>query len=231
VLTINANGVGPKIRPPARRKRDISAIVGGIIGGVAAIFAVIGVVFFVKRQRRQAAKSVLSSPTDSREAGFHAIVTPFAPNLNSPEGTRESQDTEIPPEQQQPSVDENPDTEMVAPRRLSSFPPTVFPLPLPVVPVPVGLSDKEIARLRAQTLGSRQSQTHATLNVSQPEITTSPAIADTESGEAPSTYDTRRLHTEVESLRREMERLRDMERLRVERLVAEAPPSYTEGDR
>jgi hypothetical protein len=192
---------------------------------------VIGVVFFVQRRRRRAGpKSVLSS-TDSREAGSHAIVTPFDPNLNSPEETR---DTGTPPEQQ-PLVDEKSDTEMVAPHRLSSSPPisTVLPLPQPVEPVPVGLSDKEIARLRAHTLGSRQSQTRSgsTPNVlSQPE-TTSSANAATQSGEASSSYDTRRLHSEVESLRREMERLRDMERLRAEGLGTEAPPRYTEGDR
>ena len=108
------------------------------------------------------------------------------PNLliNSPEGTWEPQDTGIPPEQQ-PSVDENPDTGVVAPRRPSSSPPAVLPLLQPVVPVPVGLSDKEIARLRAQTLGFPQSQTHLTLNVSQPETTSSANVA-TESGEASS---------------------------------------------
>jgi len=197
-----------------------------------AAFAVIGVVIFVQRRPRRAGRKSALSSTDSREAGSHAMVTPFDPNLNSPEGTRESLDTDrgFPPEQQ-PSVDEtrNPDTEMVVShRQSSSSPPAILPLPQPVVPVPVGLSDKEIARLRAQTLGSQQSQTHSTSNVSQPETqnrTTSSANAGTESGEASSSYDTRRLHSEVESLRREMERLR------AEGLVTEAPPSYTEGDR
>ena len=160
----------------------------------------------------------MSSPTDSRETGPHAsaIATPSGPNLNSPEGTW---DARVPPEQQ-PLVYENLDTEMVARRRLaSSSPRAILPPPQPVVPVPVGLSDKEIARLRAQTLGSQQSQTRSTSSVSQPE-TTSSANAATESGEAPSPYDTRRLHSEVESLRREIERLR------ADRLVDEAPPTY-----
>ncbi|KAF8497609.1 hypothetical protein F5888DRAFT_1906874 [Russula emetica] len=218
VLPINANGTTGK--PRLLRKRNIGAIVGGIIGGVSAIFAVIGVVIFVQRRRRRVRpKSVLSS-SDTWEAGLHAIiVTPFDPNLNSSEGTR---DTGFLPEQQ-PLVDENPDTELVALHRPSSSPPDVLPLPQPVVPVPVGLSDQEIARLRAQTLGSQQfqAQTRSTSNVSQPET------AATESGEASSSYDNRRLHSEVEfeSLRREMERLR------AEGLVNEAPPSYTEGDR
>ena len=251
------------------RKRDIGAIVGGVIGGVVAIVAVIGVVTFVQRRRtrrRGRPKSVLSS-TDSFDVGLHAIVTPFDPNLNSYDGTR---DTRTLPEQQ-PLVAENQDIEMdvrqnryslpspppavhplprpVAPvpvglsdkeiARLraqsqppQSPPPAVHPLPQPVAPVPVGLSAKEIARLRAQTLGSRQSQSRSTLDVPQAEASTSSANAATGSGEASSSsYDPRRLHSEVESLRREMEQLREIERLRAEGLVIEAPPSYTEGDR
>ena len=210
---MNANGVDLTGRRPSGRKRDIGAIVGGIICGVAAIFAVIGVVIFLQRRRRwDRPKSVLYSPTDSREAGPHAIVTPSDPNLNSPELPR---DAGVPPEQQ-PLVDDNPDTGMVTPHRrssssfshrLSSSSPTILLLPQPVEPVPAGLSDMEIARLRAQTLGPgfRQSQTRS--NVSQPE-TTSSANAATEYGEASSPYETRRLQSEVESLRREIERLR-----------------------
>ena len=244
VLTINANQVDPR-RPPSGRKRDIGAIVGGTIGGVAVIFAVIGVLIFVQRRRRWVRpKSILSSPTDSLEleVGPHAtVVTPSDPNLDSPEGIR---DAGISAEQE-PSVDEDPDTETVAPHRprplssssfessprslsSSSSPPAVLPLQQPVEPVPVGLSDKEIARLRAQTLGFQQSQTR--LNVSQPETRSSANAATGEHREASSSYDaTRRLRSEVESLRREMERLRELERLRAE-AVTEAPPSYTEGD-
>jgi hypothetical protein len=234
VLTINANGDLTR-RRPSGRKRDIGAIVGGIICGVAAIFAVIGVVIFLQRRRRwDRPKSVLSSPTDSREAGPLALVTPSDLNLNSPGLPR---DAGVPPEQQ-PLVDDNPDTGMVTPHRrssssfshrLSSSSPTILPLPQPVEPVPVGLSDKEIARLRAQTLGPGFQQPQTRSNVSQPE-TTSSANAAIEYGEASSSYETRRLQSEVESLRREMDRLREIERLRAE-VVTEAPPSYTEGDR
>jgi hypothetical protein len=215
--------VGPTGSPQSHKKQHIGAIVGGVIDGVAAIFVVIGVIFFVRHRRRRAGpKSVLSSRIGSWETGPEAIVTPFDPNLTFPEATR---DTDITPEQQ-PLVGEDPDTEMVAALHSlseSSSPPAVLPFPQPEEPVPVGLSAKEIARLRAQTLGSRQSQTRLTLNVSQPEASTSSESAAT--GNASSSYDTRRLHSEVESLRREMERLR------AEGLVTEAPPSYTEGDR
>jgi hypothetical protein len=229
--------VGSTRRPQSGRKRDNGAIVGGIVGGIAATVAAIGIVIFAQRQRRWARpKIVLSSSTrtDSWETGPRAMVTRSYSNLNSPEGTR---DARIPPEQQ-PLVDENPDTEMVAPhsrspssspRRLSSSPPAVIPLPQPREPVPVGLTDKEIARLRAQTLGHGSQQSQTRPNVSQPE-TTSSANAAAGNGEASSSYDTRRLQSEVESLRREMGRLREMERLRAE-VVTESPPSYTEGDR
>ena len=40
VLTINANGVSPR-RRPSRRKRDIGAIAGGLLGGVAAVIGVV----------------------------------------------------------------------------------------------------------------------------------------------------------------------------------------------
>ena len=83
----------------------------------------------------------------------------------------------------------------------------------------VGLSDKEIARLRAEALSFPQPHVSAS-NMSRP---TSSLNAVAESGESP--FDTRRLHTEFESLRREVERLR------AEGLVVTAPPTYAEGDR
>jgi hypothetical protein len=53
---------------------------------------------------------------------------------------------------------------------------------------------------------------------------TSPLNPVTEFGEPPYRDDTRRLHSEFESLRREVERLRE------EGFVVTAPPSYAEGD-
>ena len=123
---------------------------------------------------------------------------------------------------QQPSVTEEPDAEMIALHRLSSKPPLPLPLLQPETPVPVGLSDKEIARLRAEGFNSRESRN---LEVSSPNVSQSTPSPDpvTESRELP--YDPRRLHSEVESLVR-----REMERLHAEALVITAPPSYTEGN-
>jgi hypothetical protein len=126
---------------------------------------------------------------------------------------------------------EGPEAEMVALRRLSqiSTTPAVHGRSRRAAPVfPAGLSSKEIARLRAEALSGgspRQSDSDSSPNVSYHESTPSPANIVTERGEENSSLDTRRLHSEVESLRREMERLR------AEGVVIEAPPGYTEGSR
>jgi hypothetical protein len=172
---------------------------------------VISITTFVRRRRRRARPRSIFS--DFREAGPELIVTPFDPY------TYESaQDSRILAEQQ-PLVAEEPNAEMIALQRLSSTPPTPIPLPQPETPVPVGLSDKEIARLRAEGLNSQPSHN---LGVSSSSSTSSPT-AVSEPREAP--YDPRRLHSQVESLVRQ-----EMERLRAEGLVIEAPPSYRDED-
>jgi hypothetical protein len=195
------------------------AIVGAVIGGAVAVCAVIGTAVFVQRRRarrRARHRSILSG---SMEDGSQMMATPFNPipsdaTLGSGTWT-----------EQQPLVPEDHNAEMVALHRLSSSPPTALARLRPVAPIPAGLSSKEIARIRAEALSPQHSHNYSnsTSNVSQ---TTSPPETSTDSsGVTTSSYDPRRLHSEVESLRREMERLR------TEGLVPEAPPSYTEGGR
>ena len=210
MLTINADGP-PGKTSTSHRKRNTSAIVGGVVGGVAAVFAVIGIATFVRRRRRWARpKSIFS---DFRATGPELIVTPFDPF--SYEALHDSRILA----EQQPTVTE---AEMIALHHRSSTPRTALALPQSGTPVPVGLSDKEIARLRAEGFNSQQSH--------NPEVSSSNVLQSTslpnavpESREAP--YDPRRLHSEVETLIR-----REMERLHAEGLVIAAPPSYAEGD-
>jgi len=152
------------------------------------------------------------------------IVTPFDPYF--PLATQDSGITTV----QQPLVTQEPGAETVALRRPSSLPPIPLPISRPVTPVPVGLTGKELARWRAEALTSQQPDNPrlggSTSNVPRLTVTSSQtAIADNaETGGAASPYDTRRLHSEFESLRREVDRLR------AEGVVITAPPSYTGGN-
>jgi len=178
---------------------------------------VIGIVTLIQRRRkrrRSRPSPILSSSNDSWDAGLQMIVTPFNPDSLEP-----TQGSGILVEQQ-PLVSGNTEAEMVTPHHLSSSSPNRLPLSRPGTPVLVGLSDKEIARLRAENLRSQQSHNHSTSNETRARF--SPSIV-TESGGATSPYDTQRLHSDVQSLRREIERLR------AEGLITSAPPSYTEG--
>jgi hypothetical protein len=145
-------------------------------------------------------------------------VTPFY----YPDFPEATQDTGITAELR-PYITEEPGAETVVLRRLSSSSPILLPISRPVAPVPVGLSDKELALLRAEALISQQPDEPRDSTSNVPWSTLSPtAVAETGGAVLPS--DTRRLHSEVESLRREMERLR------AEGLVISAPPSYMEGN-
>jgi hypothetical protein len=144
-------------------------------------------------------------------------MSPFDPNTLDA-----NQDSGISAEQQPLGIGD-PESEMVALHHLSSTPPTVLQRLGPVTPIPASLTDKEIARLRTEALGSHQFHNRSTPNASQ--SMSSPNIVTESPSGATSSYNPRRLHTEVESLvRQEMERLRT-----TEGLVPEAPPSYTEG--
>jgi len=170
---------------------------------------------FARRRRRRArARSILTFSTSFRDVGPELIATPFDPYSHEA-----VQDSRILAEQQPLETE----AEMIALHHRSSTPPTALALPQLGTPVPVGLSDKEIARLRrGEGVNSQQSHNPEvpSSNVLQ---STSPPNAVSESREAP--YDPRRLHSEVETLVR-----REMERLHAEGLGIAAPPSYAEGD-
>jgi hypothetical protein len=219
VRTINANGTSPK-----KQNRNTGAIVGGTIVGVAAIFAVLGVVIFVQRRRiNSRPRSALS--TDPVDAGPRMIVSPFDPNslvANRNSGILADSGGAAASSSRRAG-----DSNGRAPPSIF-LPPAVPPLSREVAQVPVGLSDKEMARLRAETLSPPQPHNIVSvLNVSQ---STSSLNAVTETGESP--LDTRRLPSEFERQPRRLEPLRrQVERLPEEGLVVGRPPSYAEGDR
>ncbi|KAI9513396.1 hypothetical protein F5148DRAFT_1006486 [Russula earlei] len=189
-----------------------TAAIAGVIGGLSAILLLIGAVVFVRRRRRQVRRTKsLESSLGSVEAGPLATVTPFNPNPVEVQRNSES----APEMVQQQSLSEPHQTE----RSVSSTPPPAPPHLQPVAPIPVGLSSKELARFREDTL--RSQRTNVTSPSNEPQST--PSSTDvTEQNGTRSVSETWRLQSEVESLRREMQQLR------TERF--EAPPSYTSGD-
>ncbi|KAI9433019.1 hypothetical protein H4582DRAFT_1990677 [Lactarius indigo] len=141
-------------------------------------------------------------------AGSQMTVTPFTPTLV----------VTTPPEagSQSGTTSEGPS--------FASLPP---PPPLPsqstsLAPAPVGLTDKELARLRSTvTRSPPTSHARTSSSGSQPTVTYPSTIGTSEGSTSTPTSETRRLQSEMESLRREMQELR------AERF--EAPPSYGTG--
>ncbi|KAH9171798.1 hypothetical protein EDB89DRAFT_2070371 [Lactarius sanguifluus] len=182
------------------------AIAGGIAGGVVALILVVGTIVFVRRRRGQVdfRKSIGTSFSDATmEAGSQMTVTPFSPTLAaaaSLEAGYQSGSTSF----------------------VSEPPPPPPSQRAALAPAPVGLTDKELARLRSAAIRSPPtSHARTSSSGSQPTVTYPSTLGTSEGSTSIPTPETRRLQSEVESLRREMQELR------AERF--EAPPSYGTG--
>ena len=213
VLTIKTDGTTGASEKLAASSHT-GAIAGAVAGGVTATLLVIGAILFIRRRRklsrRRSAVSIFS--TSFVEGGPSVTVTPF--NLSTLDTTLQGSDSWT---GQQQLLPESSDGGMASdPRSLSSTPAPTLPRLRPVPPVPPGLSSKELARLRTEV---QQTYTQHSSDTTQSSAT--PTVYTARSG-VTSSSDTRRLQSEVESLRREMQQLR------VERF--EPPPSYTSGD-
>ncbi|KAI9459510.1 hypothetical protein BJY52DRAFT_1368858 [Lactarius psammicola] len=134
--------------PAPTSKSHTSVISGGIIrgilGGVAALLVIVAFALVVWRRRRQSHRHTsvgLSSLGEIMSQGTQATVTPFNPTGSTLNGVA--------------PLDTGPQTN--SQQRLVHHPPLEdSPLPLRrVVSVPVGLSSKELARLRSLANGSR----------------------------------------------------------------------------
>src|SRR6266702_432608 len=179
------------------------AIAGGIAGGVGALILVVGAIAFARRRRRKDRKSAGSSFSGAAmELGSQMTVTPFTPTLAGAvplaAGSRSATTSEGPSSTSEP---------LLTPSQS-------------VAPVPVGLTSKELAHLRSAAIRSPFT-THARSSSSGSHPTYPPTISTTEWSTTTPPPETRRLQTEMETLRREVQELR------AERF--EAPPSYGAG--
>jgi hypothetical protein len=219
VLTITADPVGSNSLPSTGRQSSTGAIIGGAIGGIAAVLIAFGTVVFLWRRRRLRRRKSIQSISSSSfmDGGLSATITPFDSIPLYP--THQGSDSWM---ERQQLLSESMDTEAAPdPHILSSAPAPVLPRSRPVEPVPPGLSDKQLARIRTEALNSQT--THSQRSSSPSSSSQGPTVVTvTERSGARSSSETRRLQSEVELLRREMQELR------TERF--EAPPSYTEGD-
>ena len=197
----------------------IGIIAGAVTGSVVAVLVVIAAIAFVRRRRRlRRRKSVQSSILGSFVGvGPPATITPFDPICL--DATSHGSDSRT---EGQELLSIHPDAGSALDSyslSSTSTPAMVIPLSQPVAPVPTGLSSKELARLRTEALSSQNTVSPQSPDTPQP---SSPPTAVTEQSGAIQSSEAQRLQSEVESLRREMQRIL------TERL--ESPPSYTSGD-
>jgi len=202
VVPITANGTTTGTPSSSKATSHTGAIAGGIAGGVVALVLVVGTIAFVRRRRARRQddfrKSAVSSFSNTAlEAHPQLTVTPFNPTLAG--AARLEVGSQIWTASDGPSPTSEPAQGAAS--------------------VPVGLSSKELARLRSAAMNSPPTHARSSSSGSQPTYT--PTIDVTEGSTVAPTPVTLRLQTEVESLRREMQELR------AERF--EAPPSYGDG--
>ncbi|KAI9459212.1 hypothetical protein BJY52DRAFT_1211943 [Lactarius psammicola] len=150
VVPITANATTTMTSSSSKATSHTGAIVGGIAGGVAALILVVGTIAFVRQRRRKddfrkSAGSFFSGAT--MEAGSQMTVTSFNPTLAGVAALEAGSRSGIP----------------------SDGPPSLAEPPLPpsqgVASVPVGLTSKELARLRSAAMRSPPT-THAQLSSS-----------------------------------------------------------------
>ncbi|KAI9433016.1 hypothetical protein H4582DRAFT_2188438 [Lactarius indigo] len=206
VVHITANATTPATVTTSKATSHTSAIAGGVAGGVAGMILVVGAIALLRQRRRQdtSEKSVRTSFSGTfMDAGPHMTVTPFIPTL------AETVPLEAESQFGTPS------------HRPSSTSGSPLPPLQSMAPIPVGLTSKELARLRSTAMRSPPDG-HARTSSSGSQPAYPSTISTTEqSTTVTPTLETRRLQSEVDSLRREMQELR------AERF--EAPPSYGEG--
>ena len=193
------------------------------MGGVAFLFAVIGVVAFVRYRHRCKMRNFVQSSTSGAkiEASPRMRVTPF--NLG-PHGETQSDPALRVLLQDSPTTPSEAAVLIADCESPSTIPPRHPYLPSLLSPLVTRLSSKELARLRrlrAETSGLRQTSTNVESSGPQPEPDNVPIVtADPEQVTTIPPPETRELRSVVESLQREIQRLR------AERF--DAPPSYSD---
>ncbi|KAH9005341.1 hypothetical protein EDB86DRAFT_1754345 [Lactarius hatsudake] len=190
----------------------------GVLGGIAALLVVLVIALVVWRRRRQRRRRTSVGPSSlgevvSQDTQF--TVTPFNPIGSTP--------TEV------ASLDAGPQTDLQ--QQLTHRPSPLEDSPLPlrgVVSIPVGLSSKELARLRSLANRSRSQPIDG--RPSNPPLTATADRGAVEGAAAAATpsSEAQILRSEVNVLRQEvMHEIMEIQQLHSE--ISEPPPSYASG--
>jgi len=222
VQNIQVNTTTTTPTPTALPKAShFTAEARAIIGGIIGLLLVVGIVAFVLWRRRRRHIRQNYAPSSSAMRSVSGIgLTPFI--LAHPDPTHGDQMSWMGLRQPQSgspgAVGANADAN--GPSSSSTHSATysrLFPF------VPIGLSAKMLARMRAETLRPQLPDSPPTLDVSGPR-SQSPSAPATERRAAASPPMFRTVHAQFDRLWREIQQLR------AEIFNSEAPPSYGEGN-
>ncbi|KAH9009217.1 hypothetical protein EDB83DRAFT_2300895, partial [Lactarius deliciosus] len=183
----------------------LSVVTKGVIGGVAAALVIGVIALVVRRRRRRGYRRTSAKPSFPSEVVSEDTVTPFDPT--GPITTAMAL----------PLAGPQTDTQQMLLHRPSPRDDSQLPL-RGAVTIPVGLSDKELARLRSLANGPRSQPMDGQSSNSLLTVATDRGELGGVAGVATSPFEAQRLQLENSFLRNEIQQLR------VER--SEFPPSY-----
>jgi len=205
------------------KSSHVSVITKAIIGGVAALLCVAGIISFVlwDRRIRRYNNRVSSWHSSSAMRPVSALgLTPFilthlgATHSDSGYRNGRQQPQSGSPEAATANADAG-NPSYSSPHSDTSS--RSFPF------IPIGLSAKRLARMRAETLRPRPALTHPVSDQTRSQ-TPSLLVASTVQREPTTSPMFQALQSQFDRLRREVQQLR------AERSNTEAPPSYAEGN-
>jgi len=193
----------------------VSVATKAIIGGVAALLLVAGTISFVLWKRRiWRYNNRVSSGRSS------AMLTPFLlTHLGATHRDSAHRNGREPPRSGSPeAATANADADNPSPSSPRS---SLFSQSSQFLPI--GLSAKALARMRAETLGPQPAPTHPVLDQTRPQTRSLPVAAIVRRTPTSS--------SRFGALQSQFDRLRhEVQHLRTERFNPEAPPSYAEGN-
>ncbi|KAH9021311.1 hypothetical protein EDB85DRAFT_2001089 [Lactarius pseudohatsudake] len=217
--------------PKATSHAQVGRIAGGTMGGVAALILAIGIISFVWRCRRRDRVPKAMDP----QASFSDALIQGDPERGPMQFNQRFNltSTDTPLRGHQAGSQMGRQQRFTEPVELPAIPligqsssprlpsPPSHPT-VPIDPIPVGLSSKELVPLRRDPDGPRTWLNRLSSSSSLPN---SPPFVTTTEDEATPPFEVQRLELELKSLQREVQRLRAQQpRARTRKL--DSPPSY-----